>query len=308
MLKIKNILLARDLTTGAEDAFIPAVRLAARTGAKLHVVFVEVLHEEVVDGTAEKSAALTKEALAAIDAPNYDPYRVEIEHAVVRDMAAAPALLDYAAAHDIDLIVMGTHGRRGVRRLLMGSVAEEVVRLSSCPVLTVRRKNNGAAEVPTDSILVPIDFSEHARTALRHAKALGHLLGARLDVLHVIYDSLHPAFYGHASKVYDKDMDEGVLSQLEEFYQQAEGPDTDVTFAVRPGHAVKEIVQFAEEEGSDLIVIGTHGLTGMDRFLLGSVTEKVIRRAPCPVFTVKSFGKLLVSPKQASSVQAEEAL
>lgn len=308
MLKIKNILLARDLSSDAGDAFIPALRIAKRTDAILHVVFVEVLHGEAFDDAAEKNRALTKEALAANASSDSDPHRVQIEHAVVRDVAAAPALLNYAAEHDIDLIVMGTHGRRGVRRLLMGSVTEEVVRLSFCPVLTIRRGKGSEEEIPLDSILVPVDFSEHARAALRHAKALGNLLGARLDVLHVVEENLHPAFYGptvHSIYDIDPDLDEKALAHLKDFYQRTEGPGTEVTFAVRSGHAVQEIMRFAEEEGNNLIVIGTHGLTGIERFFLGSVAEKVVRRAPCPVFTVKSFGKSLVSPRAISSTSSE---
>ena len=308
MLNIKHILLARDSSPSAEAALSFALTLAERTGAKLHVVFAEVLHGTAFDPEGPPAASeeeMRERTTKALEAHGAGSSTIDIKHAVVRDVAAAPALLDYAAEHDIDLIVMGTHGRRGVRRFLMGSVAQEVVRLSSCPVLTVRQRE---AQAPLDSILVPIDFSEHSRKALQHAKALGALLAARLDLLHVVVDNLHPAFYGlTVQSIYDidPDLDEKALAHLKAFYHETEGPDTEVSFAVRSGHAVHEIVQFAEEQGSGFIVMGTHGLTGLERFFLGSVTEKVVRRAPCPVFTIQSFGQSLVSAPASSSPSSE---
>lgn len=311
MLNIKHILLARDQSPSAEAAFPFALTLAERTGATLHVVFAEVLHGGSFDPEGLPVAAeeeLRRTTQQALEAQGTKSAALDIEHAVVRGVAAAPALLDYAAEHNIDLIVMGTHGRRGVRRFLMGSVAQEVVRLSFCPVLTVHQiEAPGALE----AILVPIDFSEHSRKALQHAKALGLLLGARLDLLHVVEDKIHPAFYGlTVQSIYDIDpgLDEKVLTHLKAFYQQTEGPDTEVTFSVRAGHAVHEIVQFAEEESCGLLVMGTHGMTGLERFFLGSVTEKVVRRAPCPVFTIQSFGKSLVAAQTLSSTATDASV
>ena len=312
MLTIKNILLAQDFSSSAREALPYALRIAERTGATLHVLFAEVLHEDLADPAAfaaSKARDLEDQMQASLDAeaPSaIEPHRLRVEHAVVRNVAAAPAILDYADEHDIDLIVMGTHGRRGVRRLLMGSVAEEVVRLSPCPVLTVRRDNIDGERGHVRSILVPVDFSKHAREALRYGKALAGLLGAHLDLLHVVEENLHPAFYGPTvQSVYDvePDLDAKALEQLRKLYAETEGPDGEVSYTVRAGHAVREVLRFVETEGTDLIVMGTHGLTGMERFFLGSVAEKVVRQSPCPVFTVKSFGKSLL-PAEAAQVAA----
>ncbi|HMB94381.1 MAG TPA: universal stress protein [Rhodothermales bacterium] len=311
MLNIKHILLARDASPSAEAALPFALTLAERTGAQLHVVFAEVLHGASFDPEGSPASAekvMRTQTEQALEAHGSDASAIDIAYAVVRGMAAAPALLDYAEDHDIDLIVMGTHGRRGVRRFLMGSVAQEIVRLSACPVLTVHQSER---QEYFDSILVPIDFSEHARKALQHARALGNLLGARLDLLHVVEDNIHPAFYGPTvQSIYDidPDLDEKALAHLKTFYEQTEGPDTEVTFAIRTGHPVHEIVQFAEDADCGLLVMGTHGLTGLERFFLGSVTEKVVRRASCPVFTIQSFGTSLVSSQPTSSTSSEASV
>ena len=126
------------MVSDADDAFIPAYRWAERTGAKLHIVYVEVLHGDVLDAVAAKTQAMTKEALAGRTSSENGPPSVEIKHTVLRDVAAGPALLAYAAEHDIDLIVMGTHGRSGLAKLFMGSIAEGVSENAGCEVVTIK--------------------------------------------------------------------------------------------------------------------------------------------------------------------------
>ncbi len=228
-----------------------------------------------------------------------DSKEVQIKPTLVSDVAPAPAIVSYAERCDIDLIVMGTHGRRGVRRLLLGSTAEEVVRTAPCPVFTVRSRDPSAAVALKEiaSILVPLDFSRHSQTALCHAKELAAVYDARLDLLHVVEDWLwlYPAFYTDVmnSVGIDPDLEGKAAEELKQFYHETEGPDTDVDIHIWKGHAAREIIRFATEHGSDLVVMSTHGLGGLEHVLLGSVAEKVVRRSPAPVFTVKAFGKAL---------------
>jgi nucleotide-binding universal stress UspA family protein len=233
---------------------------------------------------------------------------VRFEPVVVRDIAAAPAIVTYAQEQDIDLIVMGTHGRRGIRRLLLGSTAEEVVRTAPCPVLTTRPPETPAAALDgINAILVPVDFSRHARTALRHAKALAALYHTRLDLLHVIEEQMHPAFYNTGVwSIYDvvPNIEGKALEELETFYEETKGPRIDAAYHVRHGQAAHEIAVFAREQDSDLVVMATHGLRGLEHFLLGSVAEKVVRRSPVPVFTVKAFGKTLVPDPAHDATEA----
>lgn len=302
MFELQKILVPRDFSPSSEHALRHALDLAGRTGAEVHLLFAEVLYAdaEVPATTWPISAqeALRERLLEGLEQQEDGKTSgLRFEPAVVRDVAAAPAIVTYAQEHDIDLIVMGTHGRRGVRRLLLGSTAEEVVRTAPCPVFTARCPETPAAGLEgINAILVPVDFSVHARTALRHASALAALYHTRLDLLHVIEEQMHPAFYNTGVwSIYDvvPNIEEKALEALETFYRETESPVADVDFHVRYGHAAHEIVDFARKNDSDLVVMATHGLRGLEHFLMGSVAEKVVRQSPAPVVTVKAFGKTL---------------
>lgn len=277
MLKFNRILVGRDFSPCSDRAFQYALEFAARSGAQVYTVFAEVIHGPSAPPPSERASG---GELAR---------RHVVREDVVRDAAAAPAILDYAHEHEVDLIVLGTHGRRGLRRLFLGSVAEEVVRLSECPVLTV---HDNAAD-PRDmfrDILVPIDFSEYSEAALQQAIAIASEFGAALDLLHVVEEPLHPAFYNTGVfSIYDIQPDVEVRAEehLKKLAQASAPEGLEVRYHVRPGHAAREIVAFAEERRSGLIVMATHGLTGIEHLLIGSVAEKVTRMAPCPVFTAK---------------------
>lgn len=312
MWHVKNILVAEDFSPSSEAALVRALELAGRTGAALHVLHVQVLYDDALGSPAgpaeheQRIRARLRERLEAVAGQaGLDPGTVPpVTFALRRAVSPAPEILDYVAGHGVEVVVMGTHGRRGLKHLLLGSVAQEVVRLSPVPVLTVRP---GTVEGPVRSILAPVDFSRHAQEALRYARTLADLYGAYLDVLHVIEEPVYPAFY-HAGvfSVYDAEPEiEGqAYRHLKQFYARTCGVDRGVTFHVRTGHAATEIARFAGERGSDLIVLATHGLTGLAHLLLGSVAERVVRLAPCPVFTVKSFGGAQSRETQATRAVA----
>jgi nucleotide-binding universal stress UspA family protein len=213
-----------------------------------------------------------------------------------RGISAAPIILEYADENDIDLIVMGTHGRRGLEHLFLGSVAEEVVRFAACPVFTVREAKEPKPTKAIERILVPVDFSTHSQKALTYAGELALAYDARLQLLHIIEPVVYPSFYSLDRANFFDWMDEievEAIRQLHQFSAARGGPDVPVDHFVVRGRAATDIVDFAETKRSDLIVMATHGLTGMKRLYLGSVCEKVVRRAMCPVFTVKAFGRAL---------------
>lgn len=311
MLNLHNILLATDFSSGAAARFAFAHDLARRTGATLHVLYAFVLHEETYERPAARPET-EAEALTTLKKLGEDAIgdaSASVQYAVDRNVAAGPAIVDHARAHDIDLIIVGTHGRRGVRRLILGSVAEEVLRMAPCPVLTIRpNKDDPNAPIePPKSILVPLDFSRHSAAALCYAKELGSLYDAKLNLLHVVEETLHPAFYGIAMQsIYDiePDIEEKAVAQMRRMFEAAPGPVVEATFEARPGRSGREIVRFAEEHGSGMIVMATHGLTGLEHFLVGSTTERVIRRAQTPVFTVKSFDKSLVGEAHQTQSQS----
>ncbi len=249
--------------------------------------------EELYHVLEQQAKAQMHDAVSEHARPDF-----EVQHAQVRNISAAAAILEYTAENDIDLIVMGTHGRRGLRRLLLGSVAEEVVRLAPCPVLTVPERADGLTADRAERLLVPVDFSEYARLAIAYAKELTAFYAARLDLVHVVDELIYPDFYPPimpSGGSVDQELRQDSLRRLQALLTQVPGPPVEAQPHVRAGRAAPEIATFAEERAADLIVIASHGLTGIRHILLGSVTEQLIRRAPCPVFTVKAFGKKLLA-------------
>jgi nucleotide-binding universal stress UspA family protein len=326
MLQLENILLARDFSPSSDRALCYAVDLARQTGSTIHLLYVQVLDDlpfgsAAADQSGQPEDHIRERLLRDVDGtPLPEKYpKIKVRDHVKRDAAAAPAILSYSADHDIGLIVLGTRGRRGVQRALLGSVAEEVVRHADRPVLTVHRREEDVQAVtsppPIERILVPVDFSDHAREALRHAHAVAALYDARLDLLHVTEAHLHPAFYGEGlDAAYDLVKERKAEEELHAFYEdvvRTARPERELSdhaameACVAAGRPAAEIIRFAEERGSDLVVMSTHGLTGLRRFLMGSVTEKVVRHVPVPVFTVKAFGKPLVEPSMEEARETD---
>jgi nucleotide-binding universal stress UspA family protein len=195
-----------------------------------------------------------------------------------------------------DLIVMGTHGRGGVTHLLLGSVAERVIRTAPCSVLTVR-------DVPPRNIrriLVPTDFSATADEALGYARLLASRFGASLQLLHVLDDPFvsgglaTEAYLTEAAVTRSALLQEAVnrlahrVGPLRRASEPEKGPGiTRVDAEVLFGKGAHTIAEYAANHGADLIVIGTHGRTGIAHLILGSIAERLVRTAPCPVLTVK---------------------
>ena len=193
-----------------------------------------------------------------------------------------------------DLIVIATHGHTGYRHIFLGSTAERVVQHSSCPVLVARvhaRHWNGATDPRTRTgfqlrrILAPTDFSECSRAGSDYGLQLAHDFKAELRLIHVINPHAYP--FGDEYAALDaagliRDAANAAQKQMRSMAAKA-----DVRYAVRVtrGSPAVEICNAANED-IDLIVISTHGRTGLGHFLIGSVAERVVRHARCPVLVI----------------------
>jgi nucleotide-binding universal stress UspA family protein len=306
MLFIQRVLFPTDFSDNAARAFPQAVSLAVQHDADLHIV-------NVADpsGEIEKTLPVASGTLAewlGRDELGADFESVSLIQKQVEADVPAERLLAYVENVDIDLVVMGTHGRRGVQRMLLGSVMEEVMRKAPCPVLGVPPNGKEPSEWEVRRVLAPIDFSETSHKAVEHAKEFALTYDAKLDLLHVVENATYPSAYGLPSF---RGADSG-LSPTEEIMAQVE--DTlkgvarnnlqydHVRVETTMGDASMKILDYVERSEIDLIVIATHGLTGLDRFLLGSVAERVLRQSPIPVFLVKPDQKSLVLSREGASV------
>ncbi len=297
MERIRSILFPTDFSPCAERAYTHAVYLARRLGARLHVLSV-VYHEEDLATNPMSFLPLGNDELALqLGLESYrrastsDEDSLDVVNVQLQSNSAWRSILDYVSDNDIDLVVMGTHGRHGLDRLLLGSVAEQVVRRAPCPVLTVRQEHpvvRRSGAPPT--IVVPIDFSPFCRPTLQYALDLARLYEAELDLVHVVEQVNLPNVYGiDPIPMVASDLQTRSREALEALAGEVLPEDQAVRCTVLVGHAGYDIAEFASEQDADMIVIATHGLTGLKRLLMGSVTEQVLRTATCPVFTVRSY-------------------
>ncbi len=301
MLKIKKILFPIDYSNCSKQAFDHAIHLAHRHKAELHLIHAIIFNppmEPLSLNLGEVYDQLQKEAESFIEGAIADVRLSDIKVVKFIKPAISPLslILDYAKGHDIDLIVLGTHCRGGLGRLVLGSVAETVIREAACPVLAVREQEKPKPADMVKIILLPIDFSQYSQPLIDYAKELAELYRARIQLLHVVEKPAFPALYKIEHLLSEETLlDIAAASKNELFNIMKESKlPADCELHVINGKADQSIAKFAQDHNCDLIVISTHGLTGLEHLLIGSVTEKVVRSAPCPMFIVKAFGKQLI--------------
>jgi nucleotide-binding universal stress UspA family protein len=294
----KTILVPVDFSDCSTAALERAACLARKAGATIHVLHcwevpesvpaddAQYANRETIQSFADTSLA---DLIAKLHEKGIGAERFSIERG-----APAKTIVEIASKGRYDLVVMGTHGRTGLDRALLGSVAEKVVRCAPCPVLCLR----GAAELrdPVRKILVPVDYSEGSAHALECATSIAEWLGAELEVVHV-WD--RPAYVSTEVLVR---MPEGSLRPLGELIRlnaeaematflanhlrRNEGSTVLPPHYLISGEPAASLVAELERGRHDLVVVGTHGRTGLKHLLLGSVADKLVRFAPVPVLTV----------------------
>ena len=288
----RSIVVATDFSSTAEHAQRLAHKLAGAFGAELHLLHVRVLLEDPHLGDEQRSQfermlsdsdASTRDALVSAGAAAPD---VPTVPHLVRGLSESEAIVETARELGADLIVMGTHGRRGLSHVLLGSVAERVVRSATMPVLTVRLD---AVEPESISrILVPHDFSSHSQAAVRLAGLWAAALDASMTLIHAVEPVVYPDFY--AVDVLPGELSERLQKRSREALEEAAAmllPDRGSDVRVVAGRAGEAIVDAAAPEEFDLVILGTRGLSGLEHLLLGSVAEGVLRRCSIPVLSVR---------------------
>ena len=297
---IDKIVFPTDFSPSAESALETAALLARTFGAQLDLFNAVVLDVPYLATVQEASAGRSRDLLLdemaaqgrrALEeiARSLEPLSPAVTTSLERGESEADTVLEHADSEKADLIVMSSHGRRGFRRFLMGSVTEEIVRRSSCPVLVVRRDPDVESPVSLDEgVLAAIDFGPGSEQVTNAARSLADQLDRRLELLHV---SPPPSPLPTVTAVGPQSQADirgtGAGMSLDEARRrlialEAAASETQV----RAGDPAECILDRAEEGGCGFIVMGTAGREGISRFLLGSVCEKVMRRAPCPVLVM----------------------
>ena len=312
---IKRILFATDFSLWARRAEDYACALACSWKASLTVLcvaeFPPGLNPDYLVNQQYLADLLKNESSQLVDFKG----RAELRGIAVTTRVAtgipSEEVITAARAEDSDLIVVGTRGKTGLAHVLLGSTAERVIRGAPCPVLTVRMESEDKEDtsvlpkhITLERILVPVDFSNCSLDALGYAAVVAQQVKASLMLLHV----LEPVSYGldftlGQSKARRLEV-ETWTKRLEELVSSHQHPAMQVESRLRGGFPADSILDSAKTLPSDLIVMGTHGRRGISHTISGSVAEAVLRKARCPVITVRStkFG-----PGHRQTVPEEES-
>jgi nucleotide-binding universal stress UspA family protein len=238
----------------------------------------------------ERLEAEGEDAIASVEAVADETDALHSE--IVRG-EPSEAILDYADDHAVDVIAMGTHGRSGVNRYIAGSVTERVVRLAEVPVLTVRAVDETSFAGDYDEILVPTDGSEPAAAAIDHGLAIAEATDARVHAVNVVdvggiasgseyapMSDLRAHLRGAGERATD------------EIASRAREAGLEAVTDVREGPPARTLLEYVSDREIDLVAMGTAGRTGINRYLLGSTTERVIRHCDVPVLAVNARDRL----------------
>jgi nucleotide-binding universal stress UspA family protein len=293
MLEIKLILCPIDFSEFSIRAYRYALSLAEHYRAKLVTLHIVELsrypYAEYVGSMgdyADFCRALREGGIEKlrefVKQHTHDEIQPEI---VVQEGRAPDCILSFAQAQKADLIVMGTHGRRGFDRLVLGSVTDRVMRTAPCPVLAISRLPHDSATTGEERhlhhlnrILFCTDFSGNSERALKYAISATAEYDAELTLLHVLEEAPDPRKAKEAIAT--------AAEELDKLIPLAERKTLKTRTAVRIGKPYQEIIQHALETQVDMVAMGVSGRGSLDRAVFGSTTYRVMQLGPCPVLAV----------------------
>ena len=307
----QKILIPVDGSQCGDHAAKFGLEFAKRLGA--HVVLTNALIEYATEKDANRVIGPSRQMAEKLGVP------FEVRLAEGRFLSIGEGIIEASQESNSELIVMGTHGREGIPRMLLGSVAEWVSRRATVPVMLIREQAHATPHTTPhaltglpklERILVAVDGSPQSNLALTTASDLACALGINLELIHVIPDI--PAVYSYTAYEYAPMIDFAKYQHDLEAESQA---IIAAALALLDAHTPKvaevrtsrvpadgtrlgdAIIKTAKEHNADLIVIGTHGRSGVDLLLLGSVAERVSHRSEVPVLMIRAANTGVAIPK-----------
>jgi nucleotide-binding universal stress UspA family protein len=292
---LKRIVVPLDGSAFGEQALPMALSIAGRDHAELELVHVyDTLPPYYTQGAPVPDPRLDedlrKDRASYLDAVArwLREQTAAPVTATILDGPVASALADHIAMRQADLVVMATHGRGGLSRAWLGSVASDLVRHASAPVMLIRPDASGSRAQPAppfERVLIPLDGSPLSEEAVEHAVTVAGGAGVEYILIHVIL----PIVYVAADPISFAYPDEVALLAAAEAYlgevaDRLRARDVAATIQVlRHPQPARAILEYADERGADVIAVETHGRSGVTRLLMGSVADKVVRASPVPV-------------------------
>lgn len=287
-----TILLAVDFSPASEHAVAFTTAMAKALDARVVALYVDVLHApegvpQIDDDLDLEAGELSREKIHA----HLDDLEarlkgdgVQAEGKCCNSLAIAPAILEVADEIGARFIIAGTHGLRGMRRFMLGSVTDELLRTAHRPLILVPQYEDYQPG-PIRRLLVPLDFSSSTPQQLEEACDLASSLYAAVNLLHVKEPLPLPFMLPGVGTLSDlvPSLERQIDAEIEKRARFLREHGIETHTIVVEGHAAREIVRVAKEHQSDLILIARHGLSRVERFLLGSITERVARTSRTPV-------------------------
>ena len=289
VLNTERLLLSTDGSEFSEGAIREAIRLAKRCGSKLTALTVVETNAEyaaLAPQLVEKAEKTAKDHLAAVKA-RAKAEGVDIETFVREGEDSYTYVADEAVKNKNTMIIMGRRGRKGLKRLVMGSTTARVIGHAPCSVLVVPR----AAQVEFKSIVVATDGSKYSAAAASEAIGIAKRNNALLTSVAVVpADIAMPTDVDFAAmqaeKLADQEM-HAAEKNAKAVKEAAAKEGVEAKAFVMTGKPADAVMEIAKDQKADLVVVGSHGRTGLDKLLMGSVAERVIVLAPCAVLVVK---------------------
>ena len=296
-----RILVPLDTSELAEVALPYAEQMAGRLGSEITLMSVShsagEKEQRVFRSYIQETVAVTKErANRYLEKPTGQDVKVESAILVGNP---AEEIVDYAERENIDVIVMATHGRSGIGRWALGSVADKVLRATERPVVLIRAKGARSDMLKKGVFkraLVPLDGSKESEAVIPYIEELASMLGAEVTLLQVLAVVYHVYISGDApaqvpyTEEEMKPLKASAESYLEKVGSGLRGKGVTPKCQVRVGAAGHEIIKLADEIGADIVAMSTHGRSGVGRLVFGSVAEKVVRTGNTPVLLVRTPG------------------
>ena len=288
---LKNILFATDFSPCSNAALPYALSVGRRYGATLHAAHVRSTHGEMLMMSPECWPALIDEEDAKVESylDQLEKELRDVPHDVLTANGDVPiAITQIIEKYKIDLLVLGTHGRAGVGKFFTGSIAEEVFRRASCPVLSIGPHVTAkpSQEIQFQHILFATDFSKDSLAALSYAVSFAEEDQSQLALLHVVEPPAVGFADPHEVQAKMKQRLEALVPPDAQLWCKAEPL---VEFGLEFGPAALRILEVAKERAADLIVLGAHppiGKLGLATHL-ASTTAQILTQATCPVLTVR---------------------
>ena len=292
MPSLRRIVCPVDFSEFSRHALDHALALARWSGARVTVVHV-VTPVPYTDPVMAPALVFTPDDFQRVEEELKAFVREEtgaapVDVGLLEGGSPAAAVVDEAKALDADLIVVGTHGRSGLERLMLGSVTERILRKASCPVLTVPSAVPDAVPIGPRGfthILCGVDFSPSSTKALAYAAGFARDTQARLTLLHVA--EAVQMLQAEPAVIVDVELENAVREAAARRLHEVAPSDLAVSEIVGSGKPYRELLRYAADEGVDLIVLGVHG-GASHPFGFGSTTNHVIREAHCPVLSLRA--------------------